>query len=213
MTRLGARVGDGLIPRAFAVPLRKMPAARGRPRPGPPSALPWPPSLPDRATVSRRRLASVVVNEPIPILIDCDTGIDDALALLYACALARGGARRGDLRGGQRGGAARSRENTRAVLELAGRGDIEVALGREVPLVTRRSMTDTRDARPAGTRLCGAAAARCSPLSAATRRTCIVEEARRATGRADARHARARSPTWPWRSSASPSCLGCCGAW
>ena len=70
----------------------------------------------------------------IPLLIDVDTGIDDAMALLYAlgspdaeivavtCVAGNVDARQ-------------VAENTRAVLELAGRGDIEVALGREVPLV------------------------------------------------------------------------------
>ena len=68
------------------------------------------------------------------LIIDVDTGIDDALALLLVCAspdaellavtcvsgnvVARQVAR-----------------NTLGVLELAGRGDVEVALGREVPLV------------------------------------------------------------------------------
>src|SRR6478735_2235179 len=61
------------------------------------------------------------VPDPTPLLIDCDTGIDDSLALLYACASTVA--------------AHQVAENTRAVLELAGRGDVEVALGRETPLV------------------------------------------------------------------------------
>jgi purine nucleosidase len=69
-----------------------------------------------------------------PYLIDCDTGIDDALALLYACAspeidLVGVTCVAGNVEARQ------VAENTRAVLELAGRGDVEVALGREVPLV------------------------------------------------------------------------------
>ncbi len=69
-----------------------------------------------------------------PYLIDCDTGIDDALALLYACAspefdLVAVTCVAGNV------AARQVAENTRAVLELAGRGDVEVALGREVPLV------------------------------------------------------------------------------
>ena len=70
----------------------------------------------------------------IPLLIDCDTGIDDSLALLYACAspecriVAVTGVA-GNVDALQVG------INTRAVLELAGRGDIEVALGRLVPIM------------------------------------------------------------------------------
>jgi purine nucleosidase len=69
-----------------------------------------------------------------PYLIDCDTGIDDALALLYTCAspeidLVAVTCVAGNV------AARQVAENTRAVLELAGRGDVEVALGREVPLV------------------------------------------------------------------------------
>ncbi len=69
-----------------------------------------------------------------PILLDVDTGIDDSLALLYACASLEADlvgvtcvAGNIDLDNVQR--------NTRAVLELAGRGDVEVALGAAVPLV------------------------------------------------------------------------------
>ena len=70
----------------------------------------------------------------IPLILDVDTGIDDSLALLYAaaspdadlvavtCVAGNVDARQVAL-------------NTLAVLELAGRGDVEVALGREVPLV------------------------------------------------------------------------------
>jgi purine nucleosidase len=69
-----------------------------------------------------------------PYLIDCDTGIDDAVALLYACASPEI-----DLVGvtcvSGNVAARQVAENTLAVLELAGRTDVEVALGREVPLV------------------------------------------------------------------------------
>jgi purine nucleosidase len=71
---------------------------------------------------------------PIPIILDVDTGIDDSLALLYACASPEAEivavtcvAGNIDLDNVQR--------NTRAVLELAGRGDVEVSLGAAVPLV------------------------------------------------------------------------------
>ena len=70
----------------------------------------------------------------VPLILDVDTGIDDALALLYAAAspeveLLAVTCVSGNV-------AARDVErSTRAVLELAGRADVEVALGRETPLV------------------------------------------------------------------------------
>jgi purine nucleosidase len=74
------------------------------------------------------------VTARIPLLIDCDTGIDDSLALLYACASTEaeilavtccsGNVRVADVA-----------RNTLAVLELAGRTDIEVAIGRSIPLI------------------------------------------------------------------------------
>jgi purine nucleosidase len=70
----------------------------------------------------------------IPLLLDVDTGIDDSLALLYVC-----GSPEADLVAvtcvGGNVDARQVAENTRAVLELAGRDDVEVALGRETPLV------------------------------------------------------------------------------
>ena len=72
-------------------------------------------------------------SSPNPLILDVDTGIDDALALLYAAAspeveLVAVTCVSGNV-------TARDVErNTRAVLELAGRGDVEVALGRETPL-------------------------------------------------------------------------------
>ena len=69
-----------------------------------------------------------------PFILDVDTGIDDSLALLYACAsseveLVAVTCVAGNV------DARQVAENTRAVLELAGRTDVEVALGRETPLV------------------------------------------------------------------------------
>jgi purine nucleosidase len=69
----------------------------------------------------------------IPILVDCDTGIDDSLALLYAaaspeCEIVAVTCTAGNV------DARQVAANTRAVLELAGRSDVEVALGRETPL-------------------------------------------------------------------------------
>ncbi len=69
-----------------------------------------------------------------PLILDVDTGIDDSLALLYAAASADAElvavtCVSGNVEARQVG------INTRAVLELAGRTDVEVAIGREVPLV------------------------------------------------------------------------------
>ena len=79
----------------------------------------------------------------IPLLIDCDTGIDDALALLYAAAspeaeivgvsCVAGNVELADVV-----------RNTLAVLELAGRADVEVAAGAERPMARPlRTAADT----------------------------------------------------------------------
>lgn len=70
----------------------------------------------------------------VPLILDVDTGIDDALALLYAAAspeaellavtALHGNAPVQD-----------TERNTRAVLELAGLGGVEVAAGRAAPLL------------------------------------------------------------------------------
>ncbi|MBV1854699.1 nucleoside hydrolase [Catellatospora tritici] len=68
------------------------------------------------------------------LLIDCDPGIDDMIALLVACA-----GPELDLVGvstvGGNAGLARTTRNARAVLALAGRADIPVAAGAARPLV------------------------------------------------------------------------------
>jgi purine nucleosidase len=74
------------------------------------------------------------VSERTALILDVDTGIDDSLALLYAAAspdadLVAVTCVSGNI------DARQVAVNTQAVLELAGRADIEVALGREVPLV------------------------------------------------------------------------------
>ncbi|MFO7531695.1 MAG: nucleoside hydrolase [Candidatus Limnocylindrales bacterium] len=80
---------------------------------------------------------------PIPLLIDCDTGIDDALALLYAAAspeaeivgvsCVAGNVELADVV-----------RNTLAVLELAGRADVEVAAGAARPIArSLRTAADT----------------------------------------------------------------------
>src|SRR3970282_1347517 len=80
------------------------------------------------------------VTERHPVILDVDTGIDDSLALLYACAspeveLVAATCVAGNV------DARQVAVNTRAVLELADRADVEVALGRETPLV--RPLTTT----------------------------------------------------------------------
>jgi len=70
----------------------------------------------------------------IPLILDVDTGIDDSLALLYACAspeveLVAVTCVAGNV------DARQVATNTLAVLELIRRTDVEVALGRETPLV------------------------------------------------------------------------------
>ena len=70
----------------------------------------------------------------MPVIIDCDTGIDDSLALLYACAspefeLVAATCLSGNVPAQQ------VARNTLNVLALGGRNDVEVAIGREVPLV------------------------------------------------------------------------------
>jgi purine nucleosidase len=74
------------------------------------------------------------VTQPVPLIIDVDTGIDDSLALLYACASPDAEIVAVTCVGGNVD-ARQVEVNTRAVLELAGRPEIEVALGREIPLV------------------------------------------------------------------------------
>ena len=77
---------------------------------------------------------------PIPLLIDCDTGIDDSLALLYACASPEAEILAVTCLSGNVGAEDVAR-NTLAVLELAGRTDIEVAIGRTTPLVRPLEIT------------------------------------------------------------------------
>ncbi|MEX2182930.1 MAG: nucleoside hydrolase [Chloroflexota bacterium] len=71
---------------------------------------------------------------PIPLILDVDTGIDDSIALLYVAAspeadLVAVTCVSGNIDAQQVG------INTRAVLELVGRTDVEVAMGRETPLI------------------------------------------------------------------------------
>jgi purine nucleosidase len=74
------------------------------------------------------------VSQPsVPLILDVDTGIDDSLALLYAAGspdadIVAVTCVSGNVEAGQ------VATNTLGVLELAGRSDVEVAIGREVPL-------------------------------------------------------------------------------
>ncbi len=70
----------------------------------------------------------------IPLILDVDTGIDDSLALLYAAASPEAELVAVTCVSGNVD-ARQVAVNTRAVLELAGRKDVEVALGREIPLI------------------------------------------------------------------------------
>jgi purine nucleosidase len=81
------------------------------------------------------------VSTRVPLLIDVDTGIDDSLALLYACASPEAEIVGVTCVSGNVA-AQQVLVNTLAVLELAGRTDIEVALGREVPLVRPLRIAD-----------------------------------------------------------------------
>jgi purine nucleosidase len=115
----------------------------------------------------------------VPILVDCDTGIDDSLALLYAvaspeCELVAVTCTAGNV------DARQVAENTRAVLELAGRPDVEVSIGRETPLA-RALVTTPETHGPRGIGYAELPPAR-SPLSPRFGPDLMVEEARRRPG-------------------------------
>jgi purine nucleosidase len=80
------------------------------------------------------------VTHRIPLLLDVDTGIDDALALLYAAASPEAELVAVTTLSGNAEAADVAR-NTLAILELAGRGDVEVAVGRRVPLLRPLEIT------------------------------------------------------------------------
>jgi purine nucleosidase len=117
--------------------------------------------------------------ETMKLIIDCDTGIDDSLALLYAVAspeadLLAVACTSGNI------DAKQVAINSRALLELVGRPDIEVALGREVPLV-RPLMIAPETHGPRGVGY----AELSEPKTAVSKRhsaDLIIEEARKAPG-------------------------------
>ncbi|HEY5277640.1 MAG TPA: nucleoside hydrolase [Coriobacteriia bacterium] len=116
---------------------------------------------------------------PAPLLLDVDTGIDDSLALLYACASPDAEIVAVTCVAGNVD-AQQVARNTRAVLELAGRADVEVALGRETPLV-RVLVTTPETHGPLGIGYAVLPPAS-RPLSARFGPDVIVEEARRRPG-------------------------------
>jgi purine nucleosidase len=114
-----------------------------------------------------------------PLILDVDTGIDDSLSILYACAspdadlvavtCVSGNVAAQDVQ-----------RNTRAVLELAGRPDVEVAIGREQPLLRPLEITpETHGPRGVGYAELPEPSA---PLSPRYAPSLIVDEARRRPG-------------------------------
>ncbi len=115
----------------------------------------------------------------IPLILDVDTGIDDSLALLYAAASPEAELVAVTCVGGNVD-ARQVERNTRSVLELAGRTDVEVALGRERPLV-RPVETTPETHGPQGLGHAELPPPR-RPLSLRPAQELFVEEARRRPG-------------------------------
>jgi purine nucleosidase len=113
----------------------------------------------------------------VKLIIDVDTGIDDALALLYVLASPDAELLAVTCTSGNVD-VAQVAENTIALLDLVGRDDIEVALGRREPL-TRPLMTAAETHGPKGI---GYAELRAPTRAVSARHSAdlIVEEARRA---------------------------------
>ncbi len=124
-------------------------------------------------------MTALAVPGVAPLLIDCDTGIDDSLALLYACASPDADIRAVTCVAGNVD-AVQVGINTRAVLELAGRGDIEVALGREVPLM--RALVTTPETHGPGGLGDAVLPPPTRPLSVRHAADLIIEEARSRPG-------------------------------
>ena len=91
------------------------------------------------------------MTRPRSLILDVDTGIDDSLALLYAVASPDAELVAVTCVSGNTD-ARQVATNTLAVLELAGRDDVEVSIGRRVPLV-RAPGDDAGDPRAAGHRV------------------------------------------------------------
>jgi purine nucleosidase len=119
------------------------------------------------------------VSQAQKLIIDCDTGIDDSLALLYAVASAEADVLAVTCTAGNIH-ARQVATNTRALLELVARPQIEVALGREVPLVRPLMIADdTHGPRGIGYAELPEPTTRVSGRHSAD---LIIEEARRAPG-------------------------------
>ena len=119
------------------------------------------------------------MSERRPFILDVDTGIDDALALLYVAASPEVELVAATCVGGNVD-APQVAANTSAVLELAGRGDVEVALGALKPLL-RPLRTTPETHGPHGLGYAALPAASRS-LSTRTAADLIVAEARRRPG-------------------------------
>jgi purine nucleosidase len=116
---------------------------------------------------------------PRPIVVDCDTGIDDSLALLYLLASPEAEVIAitccsGNVEAHQ------VAENNLGLLALVGRDDIEVALGRTVPLVRRLEVTPETHG-PRGLGYAELSPGR-RPVSERHAAELIIEEARRRPG-------------------------------
>src|SRR4051812_7123972 len=114
-----------------------------------------------------------------PVLLDVDTGIDDAMALLYACASPDV-----ELVGvtciGGNVDARQVAENTLAVLDLAGRPDVPLLLGAGQPLVKPlETSTETHGPRGLGDAVLPAPSRAVQPGTAAE---WLVDLARRRPG-------------------------------
>ena len=139
----------------------------------------WSPTAPSRSPGLATSRSDRRVTDKIPLILDVDTGIDDSLALLYAAAspeveLVAVTCVAGNV------DARQVAVNTLAVLELAGRGDVEVALGREKPLVRPLETTpETHGPRGLGYADLPPAAQALSKRHAVD---LLIEEARRAPG-------------------------------
>jgi purine nucleosidase len=114
----------------------------------------------------------------IPVIMDVDTGVDDCIALLYAVAspnveLVAATCCAGNVV------ASRAAANTLAVLDLAGSGDVDVAVGSPAPLVAPLRTATSHG--PDGLGYAELPEAR-RPLSTRFAPDLLVEEARRRPG-------------------------------
>ena len=179
----------------------RRPTARGRSRVGS-----------DRAVGSRRECRVAVQYDPwamttLPLILDCDTGIDDSLALLYACASPDAELVAVTCVGGNVDARQVAHEHARRA--RAGRPNRHRGRARARDPARPAARHDPRDARPAGPRLRGAAAADARAVGPA-RRGPVHRRSAPPTRRGDARHARAADEPCRRACSANPSCRASC---